>query len=226
MRRAESSPTNEFERLGERVADALGGVSDERFEGVRNAFMNRASRAGVRRAKQLLWTLGGLTLALALVASMAWGYERWASARAETPTTAEDLWLEGPKHGAPTRVELGGGAHVDLLAGTRCRVHRLGDGRTRVTLEGGVIEVMVGEIDSDTWSFYAGPYLVKTVGGEFYLNYQAVQGAIQAGVTSGRLRLSGGPLGTDSVTLEAGQRLSAVEGSVEVNRLDDPPEIP
>ncbi|SRR5690606_11818990 len=216
----------EFERLGSRIAQALGGVSEERFEDVRLSFLEKAGKLAKWRAKRrVLWAMAVL-LGCSLLAVGAWMYMVHAPNAPTTasPLTAEDLWLEGPKHGAPTRVELGNGAHIDLVAGTRARVHRSGDGRTRVTLEGGVIEVLVSDADAARWSFYAGPYLAKTTGGGFFLNYQPTVASLEAGVTSGLLRVSGGPLGTDSVALERGQRLSAGEGNIAVNRLTLPEE--
>lgn len=214
---------SEFERLGERVAHGLGGVSDERFEAVRASFMQRAGRASRRsKRRRTLFALAAAcgVLAVGLLA-IAYAFVPDVGQGSAHVQQAEDLWLEGPKHGAPTRVELGNGAHIDLVAGTRSRVYRAGDGRTRVTLEGGVIEVLVSRDEAAQWAFYAGPYLAKTAGGEFFLNYQPASGTIEAGVTSGRLRVSGGPLGTDSVTLETGQRISAGAGSIVVSSLQD-----
>jgi ferric-dicitrate binding protein FerR (iron transport regulator) len=214
---------SEFERVGERVAHALGGVSDDCYESVRNSFLDRAGGVEVLTPRRKRWLLVGTCLAVAAGSGAIWREELLTLASSEvSPENAEDLWLEGPKHGAPTRVELGDGAHVDLVAGTRSRVHRGGDGRTRVTLEGGVIEVRVGAEGSQRWSFYAGPYLAKTSGGEFFINYQPASSRIQTGVTSGRLRISGGPLGADSVVLEPGQRLSAGAGSIVVGSLTEP----
>ena len=214
-----SSP-NDFERLGGRIARALGGIPDERFETVRGSFLRRV--VGVRHRRIYRWAfLLLMVVGIGLGAGAVWGY-RWSLGdNATSPSTAEDLWLEGPKHGAATRVELGNGAHIDLVAGTRSRVHRDSDGRTRVTVEGGVIEMRVEPNESQKWSFYAGPFLAKTTGGEFFLNYQPSPGTIVAGVTSGWLRISGGPLGADSVSLEAGQRLSAGGGSILVSSLQD-----
>ena len=214
----------EFERLGSRIAHALGGVSDERFEDVRLSFLDRSAKVAKWRSRRWVLVSTALVGGLLLLGAGAWSYVIHAreAAGSTSPLTAEDLWLEGPKHGAPTRVELGNGAHIDLVAGTRARVHRSGDGRTRVTLEGGVIEVLVSDADAARWSFYAGPYLAKTGGGGFFLNYQPGAATLEAGVTSGRLRVSGGPLGTDSVALEPGQRLSAGEGNIAVNRLTPP----
>jgi ferric-dicitrate binding protein FerR (iron transport regulator) len=212
----------EFDRLGERIAHGLGGVSDEQFENVRVAFITRAARVS-RRHRKHWWLLIAATIAVVGLGGIAFwllGARTTASTTA-TAATAEDLWLEGPKHGAPTRVELGNGAHIDLVAGTRSRVHRTRDGRTRVTLEGGVIEVMVSSDDGRNWSFFAGPHLAKSQGGEFFLNYQPSAGTLEAGVTSGILRISGGPLGVDSVSLEAGQRLTAANGGISVSSLNE-----
>jgi ferric-dicitrate binding protein FerR (iron transport regulator) len=217
----------DFERLGDRVADGLGGVPEAQFEHVRQSFIQRAMRAP-RRQPRTRWLrlLAATAAGAALIgaAALTLVQRNDSAARAASAVTAEDLWLEGPKHGAPTRVELGSGAHVDLVAGTRSRVHRTRDGRTRVTLEGGVIEVMVSPGAGNSWSFFAGPYLAKTQGGEFFLNYQPSVGTIEAGVTSGSLRLSGGALGTDSVTLESGQRLGAADDGISVSSLDAAPE--
>lgn len=162
----------------------------------------------------------GVLVACAAAAVGSW----YAVGTKPTPnpaTAAEDLWLEGPKHGAPTRVELGAGAHIDLVAGTRARVYRNDSRRTRVTLEGGVIEVLVSGKDSQNWSFLAGPYLAQTTAGEFFLSYQPTAGTLEAGVSSGQLRLSGGQLASESVQLKSGQRLRAGDGSVLVGGLHD-----
>ena len=212
--------STDFERLGERIAGALGGVPDDRFESVRASFLRRVGGVHARRVYR--WVVLGLVVTgVGLGTGAVWGYKLSFWDTPSSPSTAEDLWLEGPKHGAATRVELGNGAHIDLVAGTRSRVHRDSDGRTRVTVEGGVIEMHVEANESQKWSFYAGPFLAKTAGGEFFLNYQPSQGGIVAGVSSGWLRISGGPLGADSVSLEAGQRLSAGGGSILVSSLQD-----
>jgi len=210
----------EFERVGDRIADGLGGISDERYEAVRIAFLKQAPPLTRRRRdRRTLAVLASIVFA-GLTAVGIWYVSQRSSSNA-TPAQAEDLWLEGPKYGAPTRVELGAGAHIDLVAGTRARVYRSGGGRTRVTLEGGVIEVALGTESGQHWSFLAGPYLAQTSSGEFFLTYQPGAGTLEAGVTSGTLRVSGGQLATDSVQLQAGQRVRAGEGSVVVGALND-----
>jgi ferric-dicitrate binding protein FerR (iron transport regulator) len=212
---------NEFERVGERVAEGLGGVSDDRYDAVRVAFLKQAPAVTRRHRKRrsLVILVGVAIVGLAGAA----GWQFWLrSERASAQPNVEDLWLEGPKSGAPTRVDLGAGAHVDLVAGTRARVYRNGGGRTRVTLEGGAIDVVVGTEGERSWSFLAGPYLAQATRGEFLLSYQPASGMLEAGVTSGALHLSGGQLGADSVQLARGQRLRAGEGSVVVGGLNDP----
>jgi ferric-dicitrate binding protein FerR (iron transport regulator) len=159
-------------------------------------------------------------------AGLFFGYQRLGFPHASPRAPGEDLWLEGPKYGAPTRVELGGGAHLDLLAGTRARVHRLEGGENRVTLEGGVIEVLVSPSSSKDWSFYAGPYLITTTGSEFFLNYQPAMGTLEVGVRAGQTSVNGGHLGRDSLAVGEGQRLTAGGGSVTVGTLhrEDPSE--
>lgn len=211
---------SEFERVGERIADGLGGISDERYEAVRVAFLKQAPSLTRRRADKKAIVIAACVLLAGLAGLGVWHFSLRA-ATAPGSATAEDLWLEGPKYGAPTRVELGAGAHIDLVVGTRARVYRSGGGRTRVTLEGGAIEVLVSNEGGRHWSFLAGPYLAQTASGEFFLTYQPGAGTLEAGVTSGTLRVSGGQLATDSVELQAGQRLQAGEGSVVVGALDD-----
>lgn len=212
---------NEFERVGERVAEGLGGVSDDRYDAVRVAFLKQAPALTRRHRKRrsLFVAVGVVFAGLASVA----GWHLWLrSDRAPARPSVEDLWLEGPKSGSPTRVELGPGAHIDLVAGTRARVYRNGGGRTRLTLEGGAIEVLVDTDNERNWSFLAGPYLAQATRGEFVLSYQPGSGMLEAGVRSGALHVSGGQLGADSVQLAHGQRLRAGEGSVVVGGLNDP----
>lgn len=211
---------NEFRRLGERVAEGLGGVSDQRYEDVRVAFLDEAPLVAVRHRRHRVLLVAALLGACLLAAGGTW-YLVGAKRTATPAAVAEDLWLEGPKHGAPTRVELGAGAHIDLVAGTRARVYRNDNRRTRVTLEGGVIEVLVSGEDGRNWSFLAGPYLAQTTASEFFLSYQPSAGTLEAGVSSGQLRLSGGQLASESVQLKTGQRLRAGEGSVLVGGLHD-----
>jgi len=212
---------NEFERVGERVAEGLGGVSDDRYDAVRVAFLKQAPALTRRHGKRrsLVIAVGLVFVGLAGV----WGWQHWLRGeRSMGRPNVEDLWLEGPKYGPPTRVELGPGAHIDLVAGTRARVYRNGGGRTRVTVEEGAIEVLVDTQDERNWSFLAGPYLAQASQGEFVLRYQPGSGKLEAGVTSGALHVSGGQLGADSVQLVHGQRLRAGAGSVVVGGLNDP----
>lgn len=211
---------NDFERVGERVAEGLGGISDERYDAVRGAFLKQAPRLTRRRADKKALLLAGSLLLAGLAGLGLWHFAFRAEA-GPSAAQAEDLWLEGPKYGAPTRVELGAGAHIDLVVGTRARVYRSGGGRTRVTLEGGAIEVRVSSEGGRHWSFLAGPYLAQTTAGEFFLTYQPGDGTLEAGVTAGTVRVSGGQLATDSVQLQAGQRLQASERSVVVGALNE-----
>ena len=213
---------SEFERVGERVAEGLGGISDERYDAVRAAFLKRAPSLTRRRPDRKVVVIAAGALLASLAVFGVW-YFAFRAETAPSPPQVEDLWLEGPKYGAPTRVELGAGAHIDLVAGTRARVYRGGGGRTRVTLEAGAIEVLVGNEGGRHWSFLAGPYLAQTVSGEFFLTYQPSAGTLEAGVTSGTLRVSGGQLAADSVQLQAGQRLRAGDGSVVVGALNGEP---
>lgn len=211
---------SEFERVGERIAEGLGGISDARYDAVRIAFLKQAPPlTRRRRGRKVLAVLASVLFAGSTAVGI-W-YLSQRSSGSPNSAQAEDLWLEGPKYGAPTRVELGAGAHIDLVVGTRARVYRSGGGRTRVTLEGGVIEVAVGTESGNHWSFLAGPYLAQTSAGEFFLTYQPGAGTLEAGVTSGTLRVSGGQLATDSVQLQAGQRLRAGEGTVVVGALNE-----
>lgn len=211
---------SDFERVGERVAEGLGGISDERYEAVRVAFLKQAPPLTRRRADRKALVIAASVLFAGLGGLGVWHFV-FRTAAAPSSAAAEDLWLEGPKYGAPTRVELGAGAHIDLVVGTRARVYRSGGGRTRVTLEGGAIEVLVSKEGGRHWSFLAGPYLAQTAAGEFFLTYQPGAGTLEAGVTSGTVRVSGGQLATDSVQLQAGQQLRAGEGSVVVGALSD-----
>lgn len=211
---------NDFERVGERVAEGLGGISDERYDAVRVAFLKQVPSLTRRRAGKKIVVIAASVLLAGLGGVGLWHFWFRTDAGA-SPAQAEDLWLEGPKYGAPTRVELGAGAHIDLVVGTRARVYRSGGGRTRVTLEGGAIEVQVSSESGRHWSFLAGPYLAQTAAGEFFLTYQPGAGTLEAGVTSGTVRVSGGQLATDSVQLQAGQRLQAGEGSVVVGALNE-----
>jgi len=208
---------SDFERVGERIAEGLGGISDERYDAVRVAFLKQAPALTRRRRDKQLLVIAASVLLVGLAGLAIWRFSLRAATQGAAQT--DDLWLEGPKYGAPTRVELGAGAHIDLVVGTRARVYRSG-GRTRVTLEGGVIEVLISNEDGH-WSFLAGPYLAQTASGEFFLTYQPGAGTLEAGVTSGTLRVSGGQLATDSVQLQPGQRLRAGEGSVVVGALND-----
>ena len=211
---------SEFERVGERIAEGLGGISDERYDAVRIAFLKQAPPLTRRRRDRRVLVVLAAVLCASLTGVGIWHLSQRSSG-SPSSAQAEDLWLEGPKYGAPTRVELGDGAHIDLVVGTRARVYRSGGSRTRVTLEGGVIEVAVGSEGERHWSFLAGPYLAQTSAGEFFLTYQPGAGTLEAGVTSGSLRVSGGQLATDSVQLQAGQRLRAGDGSVVVGALNE-----
>lgn len=213
---------SDFERVGERVADGLGGISDERYEAVRVAFLKQAPRLTRRRTQKRVFAIAASALIASLAGVGIWHLAFRAEVRSDA-AQAEDLWLEGPKYGAPTRVALGAGAHIDLMVGTRARVYRSGGGRTRVTLEAGAIEVLISNEAGRHWSFLAGPYLAQTTAGEFFLAYQPGAGGLEAGITSGSLRVSGGQLATDSVQLQAGQLLRAGEGSVVVSALSDEP---
>lgn len=213
---------SEFDRVGERVAEGLGGISDERYEAVRVAFLKQAPRLTRRRKRAKVFAVAACVLIASLAGVGIWHLAFRAEAHSST-AQAEDLWLEGPKYGAPTRVALGAGAHIDLMVGTRARVYRSGGGRTRVTLEAGAIEVLVSSEAGRQWSFLAGPYLAQTGAGEFFLAYQPDVGAFEAGISAGSLRVSGGQLATDSVQLQAGQLLRAGEGSVVVSALSDEP---
>ncbi|HEY6724631.1 MAG TPA: hypothetical protein VI197_11395 [Polyangiaceae bacterium] len=210
---------NDFERVGERVAEGLGGISDERYDAVRVTFLKQAPALTRRRADKKALGIAASVLLAGVAGLGAWHFAFRAQG-APAAARAEDLWLEGPKYGAPTRVELGAGAHIDLVVGTRARVYRNGGGRTRVTLEGGAIDVQVSDQGGQHWSFLAGPYLAQTTAGAFFLTYQPGAGTLEAGVTSGTVRVSGGQLAADSVQLQAGQRLRAGEGSVVVGALN------
>lgn len=212
----------DYEGLGGRVAETTSKVPDEDLNRVRASFLDRARP----RRRRWIWYAALFVCGSAAVAGGYVGYRQLQLHHTAPESTSEDLWLEGPKYGAPTRVELGSGAHLDLLAGTRARVHRLAGGENRVTLEGGVIEVLVSQSSSHDWSFYAGPYLITTTGSEFFLNYQPAMGTLEVGVRAGQTQVNGGQLGRDSLAVGEGQRLTAGGGSVTVGTLqrEDPAE--
>jgi ferric-dicitrate binding protein FerR (iron transport regulator) len=123
-------------------------------------------------------------------------------------------WLEGSKELGP--VELVHGAFVKLSPTARARVQGLEGNAPLVTIEGGTLHADLEPGKGRRWRFQAGAYGVEVLGTAFSIEYEPASSAFEVNVTRGRVRVSGGQLGADGITLVAGQRFRAEGHSVSV----------
>jgi TolA-binding protein len=141
-----------------------------------------------------------------------------AQGSAESPIPAvpiEDRWLEAALE-ADLSVPLADGSEVRVGRGAKGRLQRFSPRRVRVTVESGRMDLTVRPGVGNEWSVHAGAYRVNVIGTEFFVNYRPDADSVEVGVAHGRVSVSGGHLGNETVTLGPGNRLRAERGSVEL----------
>jgi ferric-dicitrate binding protein FerR (iron transport regulator) len=213
---------NDFERLSRVVVDELGEPPPALLEEQRQRLLRRA-----RPPRPVLGHSRPLLLAAAMVGVLALGGAavlKWRSVGpvalpanpSATRASAEqqELWLEGSPHARP--VSLDGEARVMLSSSARARLQRMSAAERRVTIESGRLQVDIDPKTTKRWSFLAGAYRIDVLATAFSVDYDPDSGGLEIVVTRGRVRVSGGKLSPEGITLRAGQRFAASGNTVQV----------
>lgn len=208
-----------FDRLGSLVEGTLGAPPASRLEEQRRRFLAHTAVPVVTSSRRWSpWLLVAAGVAVVLTAGGVAEMVRSkspeapvASARVEAPEPY-DRWLEGGRDTG--NVELIKGAVVVLSREARCRAQGLRGAAPRVTLEGGRVEADLTPVPGRRWTFLAGAYQIVVLGTAFSIDYDPASGALDVGVRRGRVRVGGGELGANGITLDAGQTFRAEGKSV------------
>jgi transmembrane sensor len=196
-------------RLGELLDEALGDGPPEAALRVQRANVLAAVRRGRRPLGRLRWELAtGMLAAAALIVSLA-----LVSGRS-SPVTAS--WRGGDElranstavaHDRSEVIDFSDGSRVVLDPKASTLIVRLDANGAALSLEQGRIAASVRHRDGTKFSVTAGPYEVRVVGTKFSVDWDRANQVIRVAVTEGRVRVSGGELGTRPIELAPGEKL-------------------
>jgi transmembrane sensor len=196
-------------RLGELLDEALGDGPPEAALRVQRANVLAAVRRGRRPLGRLRWELAtGVLAAAALIVSLALVPGR------SSPITAS--WRGGDElranstavaHDRSEVIDFSDGSRVVLDPKASTLIVRLDATGAALSLERGRIAASVRHRDGTKFSVTAGPYEVRVVGTKFSVDWDSANRVIRVAVTEGRVRVSGGELGTRPVELAPGEKL-------------------
>ncbi|HVY38279.1 MAG TPA: FecR domain-containing protein [Polyangia bacterium] len=173
-----------------------------RFE---QAVARRTLRSG-GRARQVVLVLG-LAGAAAVALLTLHRRDGQLTFSVENGTVSDDGYVRA-KGKLGTELRFSEGSTFRLDPGTRTRVTGVDAHGGRVLLESGRAHVRVTHLPAAHWTVEAGPYTVRVIGTEFDVRWSGPDDLFDLQVQRGKITVHG-PLATEGLTMEAGQRLVA-----------------
>jgi ferric-dicitrate binding protein FerR (iron transport regulator) len=175
--------------------------------------------AGARRA----WR--GLLLAVALAVATGGGAFAWkqrGSARLAYDVAGGLLSDSGYVRGSGpsgARLSFSDGTRVDLQDGARARIAAVDAHGARLAIENGHAALNVAHLPGAAWYVDAGPFVIQASGTQFDVDWSSYDDTLSVDLHEGSLIVSGPPAPA-GVLLRAGQRLTAHEGRLSIETLE------
>ena len=117
------------------------------------------------------------------------------------------------------RLAFSDGTRVDLQDGARARIAAVDAHGARLAIETGHAVLNVAPLQHAAWYVDAGPFVIQVTGTQFDVDWSSYDDTLSVDLHEGSLVVSGPPAPT-GVLLRAGQRLTAHEGRLSIEALD------
>jgi ferric-dicitrate binding protein FerR (iron transport regulator) len=111
------------------------------------------------------------------------------------------------------------GTRVDLQDGARARIAAVDAHGARLAIENGHAALNVAHLPGSTWYVDAGPFVIQITGTQFDVDWSSYDDTLSVDLHEGTLVVSGPPA-PGGVLLRAGQRLTAHEGRLSIEALE------
>ncbi|MCK9459872.1 MAG: FecR family protein [Proteobacteria bacterium] len=223
--------TGKLERVGARIAEALGdGPPEERKAVQRRAFLAAASGTNATRRGERAWVLPGLVAAaavalLAIVAAAllsrgAAPLQFWVGEQQVAGT--EGSWVQSDR-GEAVPIRFRNGSRLDLGGATAVRIASANTEQVTVEMSRGELSADIRRNGETAWEVNAGPYQIRVLGTAFTVDWSGETSRLAVSVTRGVVHVRGGHLSEYGIRLAAGKRLVAGDpsGRVAVEAMDD-----
>jgi ferric-dicitrate binding protein FerR (iron transport regulator) len=178
----------------------------------------RSGKAGpVRRGVVLV----GL-LALVVGGGGAYAWKQRGSSRLTYDVTGGLLSESGYVRGtgpSGARLSFSDGTRVDLQDGARARIAAVDAHGARLAIENGHAALNVAHLPHAAWYVDAGPFVIQVTGTQFDVDWSSYDDTLSVDLHEGNLVVSGPPAPA-GVLLRAGQRLTAHEGRLSIEALE------
>jgi ferric-dicitrate binding protein FerR (iron transport regulator) len=117
------------------------------------------------------------------------------------------------------RLAFSDGSRVDLQDGARARIAAVDAHGARLAIENGRAALNVAHLPRSAWYVDAGPFVIQVTGTQFDVDWSSYDDTLSVDLHEGSLVVSGPPAPT-GVLLRAGQRLTAHEGRLSIEALE------
>jgi ferric-dicitrate binding protein FerR (iron transport regulator) len=117
------------------------------------------------------------------------------------------------------RLSFSDGTRVDLQDGARARIAAVDSHGARLAIENGHASLSVAHRPSAAWFVDAGPFVIQVSGTQFDVDWSSYDDTLSVDLHEGSLVVSGPPAPA-GVLLRAGQRLTAHEGRLSLEALE------
>lgn len=111
------------------------------------------------------------------------------------------------------------GSRVDLQDGARARIAAVDAHGARLAIENGHAALNVAHLPHAAWYVDAGPFVIQVTGTQFDVDWSSYDDTLSVDLHEGSLVVSGPPAPT-GVLLRSGQRLTAHEGRLSIEALE------
>jgi len=216
--------TGKLERIGERIAEALGaGPSDDRKAVQRRAFLAAAMGTNATRRGERPWVMPGL-VAAAAVALVAIGVaalltrdaaplQFWVGEQQVAGT--EGSWVQSDR-GQAVPIRFRDGSRLDLGGDTALRIVSANTEHVAVEMSRGALSADIKRNGETAWEVNAGPYQITVLGTAFTVDWSGERSHLVVSVSRGVVHVRGGHLSEYGIRLAAGKRLVAGDTSARV----------
>ena len=175
------------------------------------------SKSQVRRGAVL-----AALLALAVGGGGAYAWKQRGGARLTYDVTSGLLSDSGYVRGtgpSGARLSFSDGTRVDLQDGARARIAAVDAHGARLAIENGHAALNVAHLPGAAWYVDAGPFVIQVTGTQFDVDWSSYDDTLSVDLHDGSLVVSGPPAPA-GVLLRAGQRLTAHEGRLSIEALE------
>lgn len=202
--------------------NVTGHVDGERHEQGKQRLLTalRQGKPPPARRKRRLVALAALIAVASGSSAYAWKHR--GSARltygVEGGLLSDSGYVRSSEPGG-ARLSFSDGTRVDLQDGARARIAAVDAHGARLAIENGHAALNVAGLAGSAWYVDAGPFVIQVSGTQFDVDWSSYDDTLSVDLHEGTLVVTGPPA-PSGVLLRAGQRLTAHEGRLSIEALE------